>query len=118
LDAIILAFAGLLKFEYGEKKSPRTKSWRGGDCEGQGAARVFHSFMPAACFGDIVNESEAPRERGFFVLIALNCLIAARWTMPSTINAQLISVWFCVGFFTGAGWATAGWLVGRVLSII
>ena len=24
--------------------------------------------------------------------------------MPSTIKLQLIGVWFCVGFFTGAGW--------------
>jgi hypothetical protein len=29
--------------------------------------------------------------------------------MPSTINLQLIGVWFCVGFFTGAGWAIAAW---------
>ena len=33
--------------------------------------------------------------------------------MPSTVNLQLIGVWFCVGFFTG--WAIAAWLVGRVL---
>jgi hypothetical protein len=37
--------------------------------------------------------------------------------MPSTVNVYLIGVWFCVGFFTGAGWAVAGWVVGRVLSI-
>ena len=36
--------------------------------------------------------------------------------MPSTVNVYLIGVWFCVGFFTGAGWALAAWLVGRVLS--
>ena len=30
--------------------------------------------------------------------------------MPSTINPYLIGVWFCVGFFTGAGWAVAAWL--------
>lgn len=35
--------------------------------------------------------------------------------MPSTISFQLIGVWFCVGFFTGAGWAIAVWLVGRLL---
>ena len=35
--------------------------------------------------------------------------------MPSTVNLQLIGVWFCVGFFTGAGWAIAAWIVGRVL---
>ena len=35
--------------------------------------------------------------------------------MPTTVNLQLIGVWFCVGFFTGAGWAIAAWLVGRTL---
>jgi hypothetical protein len=34
--------------------------------------------------------------------------------MPSTITLYLIGVWFCVGFFTGAGWAIAAWLVGRI----
>jgi hypothetical protein len=38
--------------------------------------------------------------------------------MPSTVNLQLILVWFCVGFFTGAGWAVATLLVGRILSVI
>jgi hypothetical protein len=38
--------------------------------------------------------------------------------MPSTINPFQICVWFCVGFFTGAGWAIASVLVGRVLSVI
>ena len=38
--------------------------------------------------------------------------------MPSAINLQLIGVWFCVGFFTGAGWAIAASLVGRILSVI
>ena len=36
--------------------------------------------------------------------------------MPSTVNLYLIGVWFCVGFFTGAGWAIAAWLVGRIFS--
>ena len=35
--------------------------------------------------------------------------------MPSTVNLYAIGVWFCVGFFTGAGWAIAASLVGRVL---
>ena len=35
--------------------------------------------------------------------------------MPTTLSLQLIGVWFCVGFFTGAGWALAGWIIGRVL---
>jgi hypothetical protein len=38
--------------------------------------------------------------------------------MPSKIDVYQIGVWFCVGFFTGAGWAIAGWLVGRVFSAI
>jgi hypothetical protein len=38
--------------------------------------------------------------------------------MPSTINLHQIGVWFCVGFFTGAGWALAAWLVGRIFSHI
>ena len=36
--------------------------------------------------------------------------------MPSKIDLYQIGVWFCVGFFTGAGWAIAGWLVGAYLS--
>jgi hypothetical protein len=38
--------------------------------------------------------------------------------MPATVSLYLIGVWFCVGFFTGAGWAIAHWLIGRVLSRI
>jgi hypothetical protein len=38
--------------------------------------------------------------------------------MPSKINLQQIGVWVCVGFFTGAGWAFAAWLVGRIFSHI
>jgi hypothetical protein len=38
--------------------------------------------------------------------------------MPSTITLYLIGVWFCVGFFAGAGWAIAAWLVGRISSHI
>ena len=38
--------------------------------------------------------------------------------MPSTINLYQIGVWFCVGFFTGAGWAVAAVLVGRILSAV
>ena len=37
--------------------------------------------------------------------------------MPLKIDAYLIGIWFCVGFFTGAGWAIAAWLVGHILSI-
>jgi hypothetical protein len=36
--------------------------------------------------------------------------------MPTTVTLYLIGVWFCVGFFTGAGWAIAAWLVGRISS--
>ena len=41
-----------------------------------------------------------------------------KFEMPSTINLYQIGVWFCVGFFTGAGWAVAAVLVGRILSIV
>ena len=34
--------------------------------------------------------------------------------MPSKINLYQIGGWFCVGFFTNAGWAVA-LLVGRIL---
>ena len=35
--------------------------------------------------------------------------------MPTKVNLELIIVWFCVGFFVGAGWAVATWLVSRIL---
>jgi hypothetical protein len=35
--------------------------------------------------------------------------------MPTKIDIYQIGVWFCVGFFTSAGWALAAWLVGRIL---
>lgn len=35
--------------------------------------------------------------------------------MPSDISLHLIGVWFCVGFFTGIGWALGSWIVSRVL---
>src|SRR5262249_21662925 len=38
--------------------------------------------------------------------------------MPTKVSLELILVWACVGFFTGAGWAAATWLVGRILSVI
>jgi hypothetical protein len=41
-----------------------------------------------------------------------------RSNMPSTINLYQIGVWFCVGFFTGAGWAIAALLVGRIFSAV
>src|SRR6476646_2224734 len=37
--------------------------------------------------------------------------------MPTKVNVELIVVWACVGFFTGAGWALATWLVGRILGL-
>jgi hypothetical protein len=38
--------------------------------------------------------------------------------MPTKLNLELIGVWFCVGFFTGAERAIATWLVGRILTAI
>jgi hypothetical protein len=38
--------------------------------------------------------------------------------MPSKIDFYQIGVWFCVGFFTGSGWAVGAWIVGRVFSAI
>ena len=35
--------------------------------------------------------------------------------MPTTVSLYLIGVWFCVGFFAGAGWALAAWIVARFL---
>jgi hypothetical protein len=37
--------------------------------------------------------------------------------MPTKVSLELIIVWACVGFFTGAGWAAATWLVGRILGL-
>jgi hypothetical protein len=36
--------------------------------------------------------------------------------MPTTVSLYQIGVWFCVGFFTGLGWALAGVLVARVFA--
>ena len=33
--------------------------------------------------------------------------------MPVTLSFYALGVWFCVGFFTGLGWAVAAWLWGR-----
>lgn len=35
--------------------------------------------------------------------------------MPSDISLRLIGVWFCVGFFTGAGWMIAARIVSRLI---
>jgi hypothetical protein len=53
-----------------------------------------------------------------FLLYTNRRLLSGESNMPSTVNLYLIGVWFCVGFFTGSGWAVAAWLVGRILSII
>lgn len=34
--------------------------------------------------------------------------------MPSTITLYQTGVWFCVGFFTGAGWGLANLLIARL----
>ncbi len=54
--------------------------------------------------GDRVGKYRALEKRGKF-------------KMPTKVNVELIVVWACVGFFTGAGWALATWLVGRILSL-
>jgi hypothetical protein len=51
-------------------------------------------------------------------VVILIVVTSGRIDMPSTVNLQLIGVWFCVGFFTGAGWAIAAWLVGRIIFFI
>jgi len=35
--------------------------------------------------------------------------------MPTDLSAHSILVWFCVGFFTGFGWALGTWIVNRLL---
>ncbi len=35
--------------------------------------------------------------------------------MPTAITLYLCGIWFCVGFFTGLGWALASRLVSRSL---
>ena len=34
--------------------------------------------------------------------------------MPVVVTLQLVGVWFCVGFFTGLGWALANVIVSRI----
>ena len=34
--------------------------------------------------------------------------------MPNDITLSQCGVWFCVGFFTGGGWAFAQWVIGRL----
>jgi hypothetical protein len=63
--------------------------------------------------------SRSPAHAGSFVeIVVLICNMLGRIHMPSTVNPYLIGVWFCVGFFTGAGWAVATVIVGRILSAI
>jgi hypothetical protein len=34
--------------------------------------------------------------------------------MPAEISPMLCLIWFCVGFFTGLGWALGCWVIGRL----
>jgi hypothetical protein len=38
--------------------------------------------------------------------------------MPETISSYLIMVWFCVGFFTGAGWCLGCLIVNRTIGML
>jgi hypothetical protein len=79
---------------------------------------VPHDYYHAIDAGYSTRVGRAAK-RGFFVLIVVQSVSSqGECNMPSTVNVYLIGVWFCVGFFTGAGWAVAAWLVGRVLAII
>jgi hypothetical protein len=60
----------------------------------------------------------AERHEGTLRAFVSGPSLSGEINMPSTVNLYLIGVWFCVGFFTGAGWAVAAWLVGRILSFI
>ena len=55
---------------------------------------------------------------GIILAVLLFLVTIGETSMPSKIDVYQIGVWFCVGFFTGAGWAIAGWLVGRISSAI
>lgn len=35
--------------------------------------------------------------------------------MPTTISFMDCAICFCVGFFTGSGWALGGWIIARIL---
>ncbi len=35
--------------------------------------------------------------------------------MPDSVSLYAIGVWFCVGFFTGGGWALGAWVIGRIV---
>jgi hypothetical protein len=51
-----------------------------------------------------------------FGIMLYRSLPQGEFNMPSTVNLYQIGVWFCVGFFTGAGWAIASVIVGRVFA--
>ena len=36
--------------------------------------------------------------------------------MPTAVTLYAIGTWFCVGFFTGAGWALASILIARLFA--
>ena len=59
-----------------------------------------------------------PSWRNVGLIIPLVLLVVAQGesNMPSKINLYQIGVWFCVGFFTGAGWAISAVIVGRIFA--
>ena len=56
------------------------------------------------------------RKRSLIIPLVLLVVAQGESNMPSTINLYQIGVWFCVGFFTGAGWAIAAVIVGRIFA--
>jgi hypothetical protein len=76
--------------------------------------------MSASCQKRTSGQTWAGAVAGRVIILAvlLTSVLQGKSNMPSKIDLYQIGVWFCVGFFTGAGWAIAAWLVGRIFSHI